>query len=102
MDDLTVIVLAAGGGTRMRSKVPKVLHEVGGRNGPIEHGAPAHLVQHLGQLGFHPRALARRQNDRRPRRHANSACPNPSAVLANLRSQSECGWPSEASAKESE
>ena len=28
----------------------------------------AHLVQHLGQLGLHPRALARRQNDRRPRR----------------------------------
>ena len=32
MDDLTVIVLAAGGGTRMKSKVPKVLHEVGGRS----------------------------------------------------------------------
>ena len=31
-DDLTVIVLAAGGGTRMKSKVPKVLHEVGGRS----------------------------------------------------------------------
>jgi bifunctional UDP-N-acetylglucosamine pyrophosphorylase/glucosamine-1-phosphate N-acetyltransferase len=31
-DDLTVIVLAAGGGTRMKSKRPKVLHEVGGRS----------------------------------------------------------------------
>jgi bifunctional UDP-N-acetylglucosamine pyrophosphorylase/glucosamine-1-phosphate N-acetyltransferase len=30
--DLTVIVLAAGGGTRMRSKTMKVLHEVGGRS----------------------------------------------------------------------
>ncbi len=29
---LTVIVLAAGGGTRMKSKTPKVLHEVGGRS----------------------------------------------------------------------
>jgi bifunctional UDP-N-acetylglucosamine pyrophosphorylase/glucosamine-1-phosphate N-acetyltransferase len=29
--DLTVIVLAAGGGTRMRSKTAKVLHEIGGR-----------------------------------------------------------------------
>ena len=32
MDDLTVIVLAAGGGTRMKSKTMKVLHEVGGRS----------------------------------------------------------------------
>ena len=30
--DLTVIVLAAGGGTRMRSKTMKVLHPVGGRS----------------------------------------------------------------------
>jgi len=32
MSDLTVIVLAAGGGTRMKSKTPKVLHPVGGRS----------------------------------------------------------------------
>ena len=32
MDDLTVIVLAAGGGTRMKSKTMKVLHEVCGRS----------------------------------------------------------------------
>ncbi len=32
MTDLTVIVLAAGGGTRMKSKTAKVLHEVGGRS----------------------------------------------------------------------
>ena len=31
-DHLTVIVLAAGGGTRMKSKTMKVLHEVGGRS----------------------------------------------------------------------
>ena len=31
-DDLTVIVLAAGGGTRMRSKTMKVLHPVCGRS----------------------------------------------------------------------
>jgi bifunctional UDP-N-acetylglucosamine pyrophosphorylase/glucosamine-1-phosphate N-acetyltransferase len=30
--DLTVIVLAAGGGTRMRSKTAKVLHEIAGRS----------------------------------------------------------------------
>jgi bifunctional UDP-N-acetylglucosamine pyrophosphorylase / glucosamine-1-phosphate N-acetyltransferase len=30
--DLTVIVLAAGGGTRMRSKKSKLLHEIGGRS----------------------------------------------------------------------
>ena len=30
--DLTVVVLAAGGGTRMRSKTPKVLHRIGGRS----------------------------------------------------------------------
>jgi bifunctional UDP-N-acetylglucosamine pyrophosphorylase/glucosamine-1-phosphate N-acetyltransferase len=32
MTELTVVVLAAGGGTRMRSKTPKVLHEVAGRS----------------------------------------------------------------------
>ena len=30
--DLTVIVLAAGGGTRMKSKTMKVLHPIGGRS----------------------------------------------------------------------
>lgn len=32
MDDLTVIVLAAGGGTRMKSKTSKVLHPIAGRS----------------------------------------------------------------------
>jgi bifunctional UDP-N-acetylglucosamine pyrophosphorylase/glucosamine-1-phosphate N-acetyltransferase len=31
-DRPTVIVLAAGGGTRMKSETPKVLHEIGGRS----------------------------------------------------------------------
>ncbi|MFJ9317923.1 bifunctional UDP-N-acetylglucosamine diphosphorylase/glucosamine-1-phosphate N-acetyltransferase GlmU [Pimelobacter simplex] len=35
-DQLTVIVLAAGGGTRMKSKTPKVLHRIAGRS-MIEH-----------------------------------------------------------------
>ncbi|MAY95254.1 MAG: UDP-N-acetylglucosamine diphosphorylase/glucosamine-1-phosphate N-acetyltransferase [Nocardioides sp.] len=32
LNDLTVVVLAAGGGTRMRSKTPKMLHALGGRS----------------------------------------------------------------------
>ena len=45
-----VIVLAAGAGTRMKSKTPKILHEIGGRSlvGHALHGAadliPTHLV----------------------------------------------------------
>jgi bifunctional UDP-N-acetylglucosamine pyrophosphorylase/glucosamine-1-phosphate N-acetyltransferase len=35
-DELTVVVLAAGGGTRMKSKTMKVLHRVGGRS-MVEH-----------------------------------------------------------------
>ena len=31
-DELTVVVLAAGGGTRMKSKTMKVLHHIGGRS----------------------------------------------------------------------
>lgn len=31
-EQLTVVVLAAGGGTRMKSKTPKVLHRIGGRS----------------------------------------------------------------------
>lgn len=32
MSELTVIVLAAGGGTRMKSKTPKMLHQIAGRS----------------------------------------------------------------------
>jgi bifunctional UDP-N-acetylglucosamine pyrophosphorylase / glucosamine-1-phosphate N-acetyltransferase len=42
--DLTVVVLAAGGGTRMRSKTPKVLHPVGGRS------MVAHVLAAVGAL----------------------------------------------------
>lgn len=48
--DLAVIILAAGQGTRMKSKLPKVLHPLGGRSliGHVLHTAaelsPAHTV----------------------------------------------------------
>ena len=41
--DLTVIVLAAGGGTRMKSKTMKVLHPIGGRS---MIGHVLHAVRH--------------------------------------------------------
>jgi len=34
-DDVTVIVLAAGGGTRMKSKTMKVLYPIAGRKGEL-------------------------------------------------------------------
>ncbi len=67
MDELTVIVLAAGGGTRMRSKTMKVLHEVGGRSmvghvlAAIGEMAPQRVVAVVGhqrdQVGPHIQAL---------------------------------------------
>jgi len=45
MSELTVIVLAAGGGTRMKSKTPKVLHPVAGRS-MVDHVLTA--VHHAG------------------------------------------------------
>lgn len=42
--DLTVVVLAAGGGTRMRSKTMKVLHEIGGRS------MVGHVLAAVGEL----------------------------------------------------
>jgi bifunctional UDP-N-acetylglucosamine pyrophosphorylase / glucosamine-1-phosphate N-acetyltransferase len=44
-NDLAVIVLAAGQGTRMKSKHPKVLHEVGGRS------LIGHIAAELAGLG---------------------------------------------------
>ena len=63
--DLTVIVLAAGGGTRMKSKTMKVLHQVGGRSmvghvlTAVQEMAPTRVVAVVGnqreQVGPHVR-----------------------------------------------
>lgn len=57
MHDLTVIVLAAGGGTRMKSKTVKVLHRLGGRT-MLDHvlhavyqAEPARVVTVVGTQG---------------------------------------------------
>ncbi|MGI8614829.1 MAG: bifunctional UDP-N-acetylglucosamine diphosphorylase/glucosamine-1-phosphate N-acetyltransferase GlmU [Nocardioidaceae bacterium] len=67
---LTVIVLAAGAGTRMRSARAKVLHEIGGRTllghavAAVEPLAPEHLVVVVGHqaetVGRHATALSPR------------------------------------------
>lgn len=64
---LTVIVLAAGGGTRMKSKTAKVLHEIGGRSmvghvlAAVQALEPARVVAVVGhqrdQVGPHIQAL---------------------------------------------
>lgn len=66
-NDLTVIVLAAGGGTRMKSKTMKVLHQVGGRSmiGHVLHAVreiePQRIVAVVGtqreQVGPHIQEL---------------------------------------------
>jgi bifunctional UDP-N-acetylglucosamine pyrophosphorylase/glucosamine-1-phosphate N-acetyltransferase len=66
-NDLTVIVLAAGGGTRMKSKTMKVLHQVGGRSmiGHVLHACramePSRIVAVVGtqreQVGPHIQEL---------------------------------------------
>ena len=65
--DLTVIVLAAGGGTRMKSKTAKVLHEIGGRSmighvlTAVQALEPARVVAVVGhqrdQVGPHIQSL---------------------------------------------
>ena len=65
--DLTVVVLAAGGGTRMKSATMKVLHEIGGRSmlGHVLHAVsalePRQVVTVIGhqrdQVGPHAQAL---------------------------------------------
>jgi len=67
MSNLTVIVLAAGGGTRMKSKTMKVLHRVGGRSmvghvlAAAQSVAPTSVVAVVGhqreQVGPHVLAL---------------------------------------------
>src|SRR6476469_559956 len=66
--ELTVIVLAAGGGTRMKSKTMKVLHPVAGRSmighvlNAVQAMEPARIVAVVGnqrdQVGPHIQALA--------------------------------------------
>ena len=63
MDNLTVIVLAAGGGTRMKSKTMKVLHPIAGRSmighvlRAVQAVEPTHVVAVVGhqreQVGPH-------------------------------------------------
>jgi bifunctional UDP-N-acetylglucosamine pyrophosphorylase / glucosamine-1-phosphate N-acetyltransferase len=66
--ELTVVVLAAGGGTRMKSKTMKVLHPVGGRTmighvlAAVQEVAPLRIVTVVGhqreQVGAHVQKLA--------------------------------------------
>ncbi len=66
--NLTVIVLAAGGGTRMKSKTMKVLHQVGGRSmighvlNAVRAVEPQRIVAVVGhqreEVGAHIQALA--------------------------------------------
>jgi bifunctional UDP-N-acetylglucosamine pyrophosphorylase/glucosamine-1-phosphate N-acetyltransferase len=66
-DELTVVVLAAGGGTRMKSKTMKVLHPIGGRTmighvlAAVRSVEPHRVVAVVGhqreQVGAHVREL---------------------------------------------
>ena len=83
--ELTVIVLAAGGGTRMRSKTMKVLHPVAGRSmighvlAAVQETSPLRIVTVVGhqreQVGAHvqelvPEALLAVQEEQRGTGHA--------------------------------
>jgi bifunctional UDP-N-acetylglucosamine pyrophosphorylase / glucosamine-1-phosphate N-acetyltransferase len=83
MDELTVIVLAAGGGTRMRSKTMKVLHEVGGRS------MVGHVLAAVGEMSPHRVvAVVGHQRDQ-VGPHIHSLLPD--AVLAVQESQEGTG-----------
>src|SRR3954453_23364735 len=66
--ELTVVVLAAGGGTRIKSKTMKVLHPVAGRSmvghvlAAVQEGQPRRIVAVIGhqrdQVGPHIQSLA--------------------------------------------
>ncbi|WP_328827439.1 bifunctional UDP-N-acetylglucosamine diphosphorylase/glucosamine-1-phosphate N-acetyltransferase GlmU [Nocardioides acrostichi] len=68
LHDLTVVVLAAGAGTRMKSRRPKVLHEIGGRSlighvlAAVEVAGPRQVVTVVGhereQVAAHVTAVA--------------------------------------------
>ncbi len=83
--DLTVVVLAAGGGTRMKSKTMKVLHEVAGRSmiehvlAAVQETSPLRIVTVVGhqreQVGPHvhrfvPEALLAVQDEQHGTGHA--------------------------------
>ncbi|WGX95703.1 bifunctional UDP-N-acetylglucosamine diphosphorylase/glucosamine-1-phosphate N-acetyltransferase GlmU [Nocardioides sp. L-11A] len=85
MTDLTVIVLAAGGGTRMKSKTPKVLHRIGGRSmighvlaavGALEPARVVTVVGHQRELvgphvsELHPEAVLAVQDEQLGTGHA--------------------------------
>lgn len=57
MTQTAVIVLAAGAGTRMRSKTPKILHTIGGRSlvGHVLHAAASSTPDHLVAVVGHER-----------------------------------------------
>jgi len=83
--ELTVIVLAAGGGTRMKSKTMKVLHEVAGRSmighvlAAVQQTSPLRIVTVVGhqrdEVGAHvhglvPEALLAVQDEQHGTGHA--------------------------------
>lgn len=63
---LAVLVLAAGAGTRMRSKTPKILHQIGGRSlvGHALHGAAGISPDHLVGVVSHERERVTAEIDR--------------------------------------
>ena len=70
-----VIVLAAGAGTRMKSRTPKILHEIGGRS----------LVGHALQAArsIHPRELALVVRHERDLVAAHVAALDPQALIVD-------------------
>ena len=83
--DLTVVVLAAGGGTRMKSKTMKVLHPVAGRTmighvlAAVQETSPLRIITVVGhqrdQVGAHvhelvPEAMLAVQEEQRGTGHA--------------------------------
>ncbi|WP_029149249.1 bifunctional UDP-N-acetylglucosamine diphosphorylase/glucosamine-1-phosphate N-acetyltransferase GlmU [Microbacterium indicum] len=58
-NELAIVILAAGQGTRMRSSTPKVLHRIGGRT------LLGHVVRQAESLGSeHVRVVVRHERDR--------------------------------------
>ncbi|MFT4088352.1 MAG: NTP transferase domain-containing protein, partial [Gordonia sp. (in: high G+C Gram-positive bacteria)] len=64
--DIAVIVLAAGAGTRMKSKTPKILHSIAGRSlvGHALHGAAAISPSHVVAVVSHERERVSAEIDR--------------------------------------